>query len=266
MKKQRQWILLCLLIFALLLSACAGTDADNGAGTPESDVAGAPSSAAGQALPAPALNPAAQGGAAPVEDAAESEPAGQETTMHTLTEEEKAALWRQMEGIWRMNHPENYEWELLYSFDRGENGEFILNEGVMWSEGRPGYINEMTEQDGVYQFTVYQEWGMMYCDEYEPDACGVVTLALREDGTIEISSRAPARYGQEFIYASGEGEMDEIWGTHWRRATAEEEQLLAGSENGYLKLENGDTLTQSYDSQPVQYHRETPEEAQMRGF
>lgn len=264
MKKQRQWILLCLLIFALLLSACAGQRAGAGTDTPESDAASVPSSsaAAEPALPAPALS----GPDVPGEDAAEPEPFGQETTMHTLTEEEKAALWQQLDGMWRMEHPENYEWELLYSFDRGENGEFILDEGVMWSEGRPEYINEMTEQDGVYQLSVYQEWGMMYCDEYEPDACGVVTLALREDGTIEISSRAPARYGQEFLYASGEGEMDEIWGTHWRCATAEEEQLLAGSENGYLKLENGDTLTQSYDSQPVQYHRETPEEAQMRGF
>lgn len=260
MKKQRQWILRCLLIFALLLSACAGTDVGSGTSVPESDAASAPSSSAESALPAPALS----GSDVPLEDAAEPESVEPEPAVHTLTEEEMAALWQQLEGIWRMNDPENYEWELLYSFDRGENGEFILDEGVMWSEGHPEYINEMTEQDGVYQLSVYQEWGMMYCDEYEPDACGVVTLVLREDGTIEISSRAPARYGQEFIYASGEDEMDEIWGNHWRCATPEEEQLLADSGNGYLKLENGDTLTQGYDSQPVQYHRETPEENRAR--
>ncbi|MBD5093371.1 MAG: hypothetical protein HDT26_03595 [Subdoligranulum sp.] len=247
---KKRWIMPYLLIFALLLSACAGQGAGGETGTPESDAA---------SMPAAASEPVLSGSDVPEESAAEPEP-----NVHTLTEEEMAALWQQLDGVWRMENPENYDVERMYSFDRYEEGKFVLNEGMPESEWRSGYICEVTEQDGVYQLVVYQKWGMMFCNEYEPDAREIVTISLYEDGTFKLSACAPPRYGQDFIYSS-EGE-DEMGGIHWRRATAEEEELLQNSPDGYLTLENGDVLTQGCNSEPVQYHRETPEEAHMRGY
>lgn len=254
---KNQWMLSYLLIFALLLSACAGQSVGAGTGVPESDAASMPA-AASASEPVPSA-PALSGPDVPEGSAAEPEP-----NMHMLTGEEMAALWQQLDGVWRMKNPENYDVETLYSFDHYEEGEFVLKKGVPESEWRSGYIYEGTEQDGVYQLVVYQEWGMMFCNEYEPDAREIVTISLHEDGTLELSAYAPPRYGQDFTYIS-EGE-DEIGGIRWRRATAEEEELLKNSPDGYLTLENGDVLTQGYNLEPVQYCRETSEEAHMRGF
>lgn len=250
---KKQWILPWLLILALLLSACAGQGTGAGTGTPESDAADAPSSA--EARPA-----------RPKEDTSEAEPEPEpEPAVHTLTEEEMAALWQQLDGIWRLNDPENpgpgTEW--LYAFSHYDSGAFVFTEALIASDGGSQYVNEVTERNGRYTLYIYETGSLGYFNEYEPDARGVVTLVLREDGTLVVHAYAPPRYGQETSRWE-EGWGEDIGGRHWRLATAQEVELLNSSMSRYLELENGDMITQSHTSEPVYCHRETPEEEQVR--
>lgn len=255
-------MLLFLLIAVLLLSACAGTpDAGDAAGgQPGSDAAsGTPESAAASDVPSSAassLAPALSDSAAPEQGADEPAP-----DARTLTREEMDALWQQLDGAWRVEHPETDDPAQMLEFTRGSEDEFVLISAVIASEGQSNYIGEVTVADGVYQLIVHQTGVMMSISDYEPDARTTYTLCLREDGIIELSSSTPPIYGQD-----SSREEEDFMRTHWRRASDEEEQQLSSSANGYVLLENGDMILRGYFWGPVQFHRETPEEAHERGL
>ncbi len=180
---------------------------------------------------------------------------------HVLTEEEKSALWQELAGVWCLadGAPEPLELDALkeiVSFERYENGQYALHTGLRDSEYVSYFVDVIWEEDGVYTFESNQSWGMMYCNEYEPEAGDVFRLSRREDGMLILSVRNPARYGQPGVILTEEG--DEISGRHWRLATAEEEQKeLTNGTDGFLTLENGDTIVSNYSGGLTNYRLET---------
>lgn len=183
---------------------------------------------------------------------------------HVLTEEEKNALWQQLSGMWGMAEgaPEATGLDPLKEtvrFERYENGQYALHTGPRESEYISYYVDTILEENGVYTFESNQAWGMMYCNDYEPGAGTIFRLSRGEDGTITLSARYPARYGQPTVILTEEG--DEIGGCHWRRATPKEEQMeRTDGADGVLEMENGDRILGNHSGGPTDYRLEAPQE------
>lgn len=181
--------------------------------------------------------------------------------VHTLTEAEIAALWQKMDGVWLIADDTGLTNQGVI-FERFYDGTFGFLRGIIATDATISYyINEVTEQNGVYQLMTYEvRIGGSRVEEYEQDVREVITLILwEEDHAIEVSTSVPEQYGHNFIYESGEFQVD---GVHYRSVTAEEAELLRSSPDGRVELANGDFLEEGYVSEPILcYYAGTVEDA-----